>query len=125
MRIGSSEAVSSYWTMRLEPTTTIWRTLRGASQDTWMFAVVPLAKVSVMNAVSGTPSWKTVHAEVVTCTTGSSSQYMRIDRSCGARSQTTPSRWYLPRFMRAEVTKYTSPTTPSDSSARTVLTAGL
>src|ERR671930_277368 len=26
--------------MRLEPTTTIWRTLRGASHETWMFAVV-------------------------------------------------------------------------------------
>jgi hypothetical protein len=72
--MGSSEAVSSYWTMRLEPTRTIWRTLRGASHETWTLAVVPLAKVSVMNAVSGTPSWKTVHAVVVTCTTGSSSQ---------------------------------------------------
>ena len=65
-----------------------------------MLAVMPLAKVSVMKAVSGTPCWNTVQPDVDTCTTGSSSQYMRIERSCGARSQTTPSRWYLPRFMR-------------------------
>ena len=44
-------------------------------------------------------------------TTGCSSQYSRIDRSCGARSQMTPSGWYLPRFIRDDVTKYTSPST--------------
>ena len=60
--------------MRLLPTTTIWRTLRGASHETWMLAVVPLAKVSVMKAVSGTPCWKTVQPDVDTWTTGSSSQ---------------------------------------------------
>ena len=70
-----------------------------------MFAVVPLSKVSVMNAVSGTPDWNTLRADAETCTTGSSSQCRRIDRSCGARSQITPSRWYLPRFMREEVMK--------------------
>ena len=92
--------------MRLLPTITIWRTLRGASHETWMLAVMPLAKVSVMKAVSGTPCLEHRAAPTsITCTTGSSSQYRRIERSCGARSQTTPSRWYLPRFMRAEVTK--------------------
>ena len=59
-RTASSAAVSSYWTILRLPTTIISRTLRGASQEIWMLAVAPLANVSVMNAVSGTPSWKTL-----------------------------------------------------------------
>ena len=112
---GSSAAVSSYWTMRLLPTTIIWRTLRGASHESCTLAVVPLAKVSVINAVSGTPS-----AEYATRRSGdlddtlSLSQYRRIERSWGAKSQTTPSGWYLPRFIREEVTKWMSPTTVGD-----------
>ena len=35
---------------------------------------MPLSKVSVMNAVSGTSDWNTLRADVDTCTTGSSSQ---------------------------------------------------
>src|SRR3954469_22468926 len=105
MRTGSSDCVSSYTIIRLDPTTTIWRTLRGASQETWTLAAVPDSNVSVRNAVSGTPAWDTLRAEADPGTIRSPSQYRRIDRSCGARSQITPSRWYLPRFMREDVTK--------------------
>ena len=45
--------------------------------------------------------------------------------SCGARSQITPSAWYLPRFMRDDVTKYTSPSAPWRISSRTLFTGGL
>ncbi len=45
--------MSSYWTIRLLPTTTIWRILRGASHESWTLAVVPLSKARVRNAVSG------------------------------------------------------------------------
>ena len=48
-----------------------------------------------------------------------------IERSCGARSQITPSDWYLPRFMRDEVMKYTSPRTLASISSLTLLTGGL
>ena len=70
-RTGSSEAVSSYWTMRLLPTTIIWRTLRGASHESCTLAVIPPAKVSVRNAVSGTPSRNTQLPDAATSTTGS------------------------------------------------------
>ena len=73
-RIASSTAVSSYCTIRWLPTTVISRTLRGASHDTWMFARAPPANVSVMNAVSCTPSWKMLRPVAATSTTGSSSQ---------------------------------------------------
>ena len=73
-RTASSEAVSSYWIMRWLPTTVISRTLRGASHETWMFAFAPLSNVSVMNAVSWTPSRKMLRPVAATSTTGSSSQ---------------------------------------------------
>ena len=37
----------------------------------------------------------------------------------------TPSAWYLPRFIRDEVTKYTSPSTSASISSLTLLTGGL
>ena len=52
---------------------------------------------------------KMLRADALTCVTGWPSRYSRIEMSCGARSQITPSGWYLPRFIRDDVTKYTSP----------------
>ena len=66
-RTDSSAAVSSYWTIRRLPTITISRTLRGASQEICTFAVAPLSNVSVMNATSGTSSWKTLRPDAPTC----------------------------------------------------------
>ena len=52
--------MSSYWTIRWLPTTTIWRILRGASQESWTLAWAPPSKRRVRKAVSWTPSWKTL-----------------------------------------------------------------
>ena len=52
------------------PTTTIWRILRGASQEIWTLAVAPPANRSVRNAVSGTPCWKMLRPAAATCDQG-------------------------------------------------------
>ena len=60
--------------MRLLPTTIVWRTLCGASQESCTFAVGPCSKESVRKAVSGTPSWNTVEPDADTIETGCWSQ---------------------------------------------------
>ena len=97
--------MSSYWTIRWLPTTIIWRTFLGASQEIWTFAVVPLSKVSVMNAVSATPFWKTLRA-VRGDLDDRLVEPVEEDREIVRREVAHDAvRWYLPRFMRDEVTK--------------------
>ena len=83
----------------------ISRTLRGASHEIWTLACAPPANVRVMNAVSGTLGLEDAagrgrHLDDRLL------QPVEQDREVVRREvQITPSGWYLPRFIRDEVTK--------------------
>src|SRR5262245_47464590 len=96
---------SSYTTIFFDPTTVVLRSLLGASQDNSTCAIVPESYEQVMNATSSFLSTQ-ARPVLMTCLGRSSSQYRRIEKSCGPRSQITlTSDWYRPRLTRDMETK--------------------
>ena len=88
MRTGSL-LVSSYTIIFSEPTIVVRLSLLGASHESSTWAIVPDANRRLMKATSGRLGMTQLRPIADTTTGLSSSQYRRIEKSCGPRSQKT------------------------------------
>ena len=78
----------------------------GASHASSMCAIVPEANSQLMNATSSWPGMTQARPMLIMRRGRSPSQYRRIEKSCGPRSQMTlTSDWWMPRFTRDIETK--------------------
>src|SRR5439155_27081533 len=109
----------SYTTIRLEPTRVMRRIFVGASQDRCTLARHPEGYSRSRKATSAAPPLDE-RPTAETLTGCSLSHDHRMERSWGARSQTTSmsARW-IPRFTREDCTYSGLPTIPSRMSLAT------
>ena len=101
------------------------RSLLGASQESSTWAIGPEAYSRSMNATSGRSPTQ-ARAVALTCVGVSPSQYRRIEKSWGARSQTTlTSDWWRPRLTRLDETNRSCPSSPETIRSWIATTGGL